>query len=49
MSEYYIKILISLNVGKEYVAQVVCDKSKCKASNANIKNACQYICGANEC
>jgi len=37
------------NTGKEYVAQVICDKSKCKASNANIKNACQYICGANEC
>jgi len=37
------------NNGKEYLSQVICEKSKCKASDKKITNACKYICGANKC
>jgi len=43
-----IQLMVSKN-GKEYVSQVSCKNSVCKAQDKKITDACKYICGANKC
>ena len=35
--------------GKEYVAEVKCENSKCSPAIAGPSNACMYICGKLKC
>ena len=42
-------MLLNLFIGKEYVSQVSCKNSVCKAQDKKITDACKYICGANKC
>ena len=42
-------LIFFLLIGKEYVSQVSCKNSLCKAQDKKITNACKYICGADKC